>query len=487
MVDDLVVAAEVGVLVGERVEAVRAARDDLRHAGLVHRRHVLLREGLERVLVAHPPSGVARARLARAEDGEVDAGGLQQLRGRLRGRLRALVVGGGAADPVEHLGGRLPRLQHAHVEPLRPVGALGLRLAPGVLRALDVAQHRLAVRREAALDHDEVAAQVDDVVDVLDRHRALLHAGAAGDAIPDDVVADGVRDERGRLERLSPLRRGEEVRPLGEQLVAQAHDQELRRELLARRVRRADVLAAAALGARHRVDHLLPRHVGDRGRAEAHLGLVLDREVERLEAAAAARAAEPDVDRRRRDVEVLGVRQVGEEADDEQDVRPDEDPLAHLGPRALAEHLRDRVRDRRGRRGPLVQPGRDQRRVPEQQREHDHRDQPEDQVGLAEVAALEPLGALHLADPERRDHADEDEHDEEVDEEREPALMPEPGKRRAFRDGADQRHHDRREEDQEAPEDEGVDEARAEPLEELLLAEHDNGLVAHALRHVVGA
>ena len=138
--------------------------------------------------------------------------------------------------------------------------------------------------------------------------------------------------------------------PSAEELVAEPHDQQLRRQLLARRVGRADVLAAAALGARHRVDHLLPRHVGDRVGAEAHRALVLDREVERLEPAARARAAEPDVDRRRRDVEVLRVRQVGEEADDEQDVRPDEDPLARLGPAALAEDLRDRVRDGRPRR-----------------------------------------------------------------------------------------------------------------------------------------
>ena len=38
VVDHLVVAAEVGVLVGERVEAVRAVGDDLGHAGLVERR-----------------------------------------------------------------------------------------------------------------------------------------------------------------------------------------------------------------------------------------------------------------------------------------------------------------------------------------------------------------------------------------------------------------------------------------------------------------
>ena len=166
-------------------------------------------------------------------------------------------------------------------------------------------------------------------------------------------------------------------------------------------------------------------------------------------------------------------------------MRPDEDPLARLGPAALAEHLRDRVRDGRPRGGPLVHPGGDQRRVPEQQRQHDQRDQAEDEVGLAEVAALEPLRLLHLADPERGRDPDEHEHDEEVDEEREPALRAEPRQRLALGDGADQRHHDRREEDEEAPEDERVDEAGAEALEQLLLAEHDDRLVAHALRGVV--
>ena len=83
--------------------------------------------------------------------------------------------------------------------------------------------------------------------------------------------------------------------------------------------------------------------------------------------------------------------------------------------------------------------------------------------------------------------ADEDEHDEEVDEEREPALGTEPRQRLALGDRADQRHHDRREEDEEAPEDERMDEPGAEPLEQLLLPEHDDGLVADPPRHVVEA
>ncbi len=65
--------------------------------------------------------------------------------------------------------------------------------------------------------------------------------------------------------------------------------------------------------------------------------------------------------------------------------------------------------------------------------------------------------------------------------------MPEPRKRRVAVDGADHRDHDRREQDEEAPEDGRVDEARHEALEELPLAEHDLGLVLHALRHLAAA
>ncbi len=120
------------------------------------------------------------------------------------------------------------------------------------------------------------------------------------------------------------------------------------------------------------------------------------------------------------------MRQVREESDDEQHVGPDEKSLAHLGPGALTEHLRDPVRDGRPGGRPLIEPRCDQRRVPEQQGEHDERDQTENQISLTEVAALEPLGALHLSDPERGRNADEHQHDEEIDEKGKPALMAEP-------------------------------------------------------------
>src|SRR5437763_784566 len=63
VVEHLEVPAELRVLVGEGVEAVRALRDDLLEAVAPERLHVLLRERLEQVLVAEPARRVAVAGL----------------------------------------------------------------------------------------------------------------------------------------------------------------------------------------------------------------------------------------------------------------------------------------------------------------------------------------------------------------------------------------------------------------------------------------
>ena len=103
------------------------------------------------------------------------------------------------------------------------------------------------------------------------------------------------------------------------------------------------------------------------------------------------------------------------------------------------------------------------------------------------MAAFESPRALHLADPQLREHADEDEHRKHIDEQRVPALMAEPRQRRMRVHHADQRDQDRRRQHEEAPEDEGVHEAGTEPLQQLALTEHDRHLVADAARHVTRA
>ena len=73
VVEDLVVAAEMGVLVLDGVEAVRADGDDLLDVVAGEGLDVLLGHDLVEVLVAHAPGRVACAALFVAEDSEVDA------------------------------------------------------------------------------------------------------------------------------------------------------------------------------------------------------------------------------------------------------------------------------------------------------------------------------------------------------------------------------------------------------------------------------
>ena len=179
--------------------------------------------------------------------------------------------------------------------------------------------------------------------------------------------------------------------------------------------------------------------------------------------------------------------EVDEERQDQQHVRPHEYALQRLGRVARAEEAGEGVGHRRPARRPLVQAERDPAGVPQQERRDDPGDHGQDQVGLAEVAALEARRALELADRQRGDHPGQDEHGEDVHQQREPALVAEPRQRGLAVHRADHRHDDRGEEDEEAPEDRGVHQARAEPLEELALAEHDHRLVAGAARQVVEA
>ena len=290
VVDHLVVAAELRVLVLERVVAVRTGHDDLallrRHAleHLAELLDVLLGQHLEQELVARAASGVAVAALGLRQHRELHARGVQHLRDGLGGLLGVVVVRAGATDPEEVLGvvEVLDVLApHGHDDAILadlvdPVGARRGVLAPRVALGLEVLEQAGQLGREVRLDEHLVAAHVDDVVDVLDVDRALLDAGTAVGAGPQDVRVDdaGVAladqrqgQQRRRLGRLLALDAGllvgQQVRGGLVGVVAQLVDQQLRRQWLGGVPRRALLLAAAALGAGREVKQGLPRVVGD--------------------------------------------------------------------------------------------------------------------------------------------------------------------------------------------------------------------------------
>ena len=255
--DHFVAAAEVRVLVGDRVEAMRAARDDLGDAGFVQRLDVLLGEGLEHVLVADPAGGIAGAALAGAEDREVDAGSLQQL-AVAAALLRARSSNEPRSRPSRGTRGRGRPVRESYPEVGRPVGALDWAFPHGFeARSIRGASARPRPGSSTRPSRDAGAGRRSD-------RRARSRPGtpaarAAGHAVPHHVGGNRLGDERFRCRG-----RGRGPEP---------HDHELRRQDLAGGERGACVLAAPALGARERVEHLLPGEVFGHARSEAELVL----------------------------------------------------------------------------------------------------------------------------------------------------------------------------------------------------------------------
>src|SRR5699024_9452878 len=152
-----------------------------------------------------------------AQDGELHARDVQQLGDGLGGLLGAVLQGTGATDPEQVLG----VLGHLVVDDrdldrvfllgqlLDPVHAPVLGHTPGVGLVLQVFQERVGLGGEVGLDHDLVAAHVQDVVDVLDVDRALLHAGTTVGARPQFVGVDDPTFFLGAHQR--PVERGQHV------------------------------------------------------------------------------------------------------------------------------------------------------------------------------------------------------------------------------------------------------------------------------------
>src|SRR5690606_20092913 len=147
--------------------------------------------------------------LALAEHQELHPGGGQQFGDRLGGLLRAVLIGAGAADPEQVLEALeavdiLAVDRHIEVDLIDPVGPVLGVLAPRVALGLQVLEQHAELTRELGLHHHLVAAHVDDVVDVLDVHRALLHTRSTGGAGPQHIRVDDIALFRGV--HLSPPR-----------------------------------------------------------------------------------------------------------------------------------------------------------------------------------------------------------------------------------------------------------------------------------------
>ena len=92
MVHDLVVAADLLVLLADGVHAVRATRDNQLRFHIVQSRNVLVRKLAVKILIPGATGTVARAALLLAKDSKVDLGMVEQFDERARGLLRLRIV-----------------------------------------------------------------------------------------------------------------------------------------------------------------------------------------------------------------------------------------------------------------------------------------------------------------------------------------------------------------------------------------------------------
>ena len=452
------VAVELRVLVADGVEAVRARGDDGLELVLLERLDVALGQGLVEVLVAEAPRRLARALLLVAQDREVHARGLQHPHQRPRHLLVALVEGAVAADPVEVLG--LLDLRHLlHAQVLRPVGAGLPRHLPRVAVGLEVAERGLQLGREARLGEHQPAAHVHDLRHVLDEDRAGVHAPAAGGAGPEHVVVDDVADQ-GLLRRLR-ARLPEQRRRLLEEPLPQVQDQPLRVELLAAHVGRAAGGAAAALGAVVGVEEILPGQVGQAADPEGLRVL----EVHAAGLALRLERREEHVERRDQDVQVLGVGQQHQEAQEEGRVRPPGQVEDHLD-RGRGE-AGERLGDGAPRELPVVVGLGDEPHVGgvrHQVRHHEPHDQQQDHQGLG--GEVEPLRPRDEPPEERVAHRDDHEGAEEVLQDQVVRRVGQERQEERLHDAAAEELDGAEREDDEAPEDDRVHQARPEVVGE---------------------
>ena len=204
VVEDVEMSVKVWVLVADGVKAVWAGGDDLALAlrdaveGVVERLYVLLCHHLEKELVAGAAGRVTRTGLTRGEHAKLHACGMQQVYYGPSGAAAIVIISASAAHPeqVFHIGeiglvftddGDVDAIGAGLID---PGAALRVIPAPRVALVFYILKQAGELGREVRFRKHLEAAQVRDVVDVLNIGRALIHAGTAVGTRPQHVIID---------------------------------------------------------------------------------------------------------------------------------------------------------------------------------------------------------------------------------------------------------------------------------------------------------
>ena len=204
VVEDVEMPVKVRVLIADGVKAVRAGGDDLALAlwhtveGVVEGLYVLLRHHLEKELVAGAAGRVTRTGFTRGEHAKLHACGMQQVYNGAGGAAAIVVISASAAHPeqVFHIGeiglvftddGDVDAIGAGLID---PGAALRVIPAPRIALVFHILKQAGELGREVRFRKHLEAAQVRNVIDVLNIGRALIHTGTAVGTRPQHVIID---------------------------------------------------------------------------------------------------------------------------------------------------------------------------------------------------------------------------------------------------------------------------------------------------------
>src|SRR5580765_2210684 len=305
--DDLHLVAEPPVVFADRLHAVRTRREDLFRAGRPQLVDVRGRQFLEHVLVAGALGGISVALLFR-QHAEADIPRPENVEERAKRFLEVCLEGTGASEPDEDVVlRRIEDLEGGRRDELLP---LVVAEAPDVPAALEMVVHRAQILRRLTVRH-QPAPRADDDRRVLDADRALVLAGAARRALPQDLLAVEVAELAVTL--------------AGKHRLLRLKDKGLGIQLLPRPKRRAVHLAAAAFDTRERVEHGFLAEILHGLEADLFLLEIQIRNAAKL------RRLQKNGDRRKYEVQVLRGGDQRKEREDHQHVYPPVDAAAERG------------------------------------------------------------------------------------------------------------------------------------------------------------
>ena len=182
-------AAKLWIFIFDGVVTMSAGRDDFLEFVLRERFVVGVCLLFVQQFFAHPPRWIAGTGFFIAQNREIHASALHQLHHCAGGFLGTIIIRRRTTDPVQHVHCFFFG-QRRHVQAVRPSGAVTLRQLPGIARTLDALQHVFHARRDFAHHHRQVAAKINDVVNVFNRGWAFRHTRPTGRATPQFIFGD---------------------------------------------------------------------------------------------------------------------------------------------------------------------------------------------------------------------------------------------------------------------------------------------------------